>query len=87
MYFPPSSAVKLGVQKHSNRRRVSGGENFLRRNDIDIPTAGDFFSRRFTAAMFAGIVLQLMDISWEGIQCDYRQLLHVGEISRKTRVE
>ena len=35
------------------------------------------------------IVLQLMDmaISWEGTQCDYRQLLHVGEISRKTRVE
>ena len=54
MYFPPSAAVKLGVQKHSNRCRVSGGDNFLRRNDIDIPTAGDFFSRRLTAAMFAG---------------------------------
>ena len=39
--------MKLGVQKHSNRCRVSGGDNFLRRNDIDIPTAGDFF---FTAA-------------------------------------
>ena len=46
--------MKLGVQKHSNRCRVSGGDNFLRRNDIDIPTAGDFFSRRLTAAMFAG---------------------------------
>ena len=33
------------------------------------------------------IVLQLMDISWEGTQCDYRQILHVSEISRKTRVE
>ena len=33
------------------------------------------------------IVLQLTDISWEGTQCDYRQLLHVSEISRKTRVE
>ena len=60
MYFPPSAALKLGVQKHSNRCRVSGGDNFLRRNDIDIPTAGDFFSRRLTAAMFAGIVLILM---------------------------
>ena len=59
MYFPPSSAVKLGVQNRSNRRRVSGGENFLRRNDIDIPTAGDFFSRRFTAAMFAGSFLHI----------------------------
>ena len=52
--------MKLGVQKHSNRCRVSGGDNFLRRNDIDIPTAGDFFSRRLTAAMFAGLFFLFM---------------------------
>ena len=53
--------MKLGVQKHSNRSRVSGGDNFLRRIDIEIPTADDFFSRRLTAAMFAGCIFRASD--------------------------